>query len=359
MIGCKGELLLYSSGDYVTVATSYSNSQGLLEYYLSPENVSDRWNHNYKIRLFPGDDNLVVTTNVHFETSSNSTQSNTYWAKEYSTLFPCVDTPCYNIKFGSTYKCSDIEVNINSSDPYSDGFGMCFYIGQAGLRAKEFATEMMGYSPKIVALDYDRYADGSYYNGAIHIACNAWSSKFDSVMHEYGHHLQEELKNARSITFGSHDPGKPVNKAFAWSEAWPTVFAKVAQNYAPVSKRPTFTLKYDFGGFVYGKDSSTGYDLGSNNHNSEYLENFENGRFVGKGEEIEEVIEEILWDIFDYKEDGEEDFDQVNFGYEYWFFITTRENTFTIKNLYDNLIHYYPQFESQVKDLFAYHGITY
>ena len=366
LIGCKCELLIYNKIFHLPPIVGYSDENGevkfnfdypsILAFTLSPLNfgdVSQFGKNNFKIRVYPGDDNLqVCTANIDYNYfSDDSLQSNNYWKHEYyKVYYPCVETPVFNISLGRNNKCSDIDVAIDSSNPYSDSFGICFYIGQAGLRAKEFATDMMGHEPEfaLIALDYqkDRKPEdrGSFYNrnSVLAICCDDWNACIDTIMHEYGHHLQNELENHSLLAGGTHYFDKPSNLKTAWSEGWVEAFASITQHYTPSVRRPKFILQ-----------SSSVYNYGNLYYKHYYIEgnNY-------PGEDCEGAIVQILWDLYD-STNYSGDVDDISLDFHGWFDLTKLSSNKTLKDLYNNFCELYPSKIGNMQNLLAQHGIYY
>lgn len=255
-------------------------------------------------------------------------------------------------------------------------------LGQEAMIAENFAKDMMentkGISPnktKIIYPSGDSHFDEveaeAFYSdsdNAIHISRYFSSVDRDAVRHEYGHHIQHQLdiidypwykgdhfsrenhinrKTPNGFMYLSDTLNEDQGMRLAWAEAWPTAFGEVAKAY---SKR------FDEVGYVGSdeNDSKGGYRV---NHSTGAIESDEQLNLSGAG--CERTIVQVLWDIFDPIEVEKDGFyDEIGLDYEEWFDITTQEETYTLKDFYDNFRERYGDSESKKLDrLFEYHNI--
>lgn len=184
-----------------------------------------------------------------------------------------VDSAMYqNIPTGHTeYFSFDFTMNDSNGNP--DTFGRSIQVAQAAIFAAKYAQNMHGSNIASVSIRYPHTesSTGSFYRRSARtiyiIGANRSNSSvphsyasWDTVMHEYGHHVQYEF-NITDSPGGTHaigwrmadhyrrhfeglEPescncGRPSNindvklygNRLSWGEAWPTYFGTVAQLY--------------------------------------------------------------------------------------------------------------------------------
>ncbi|MBO7169907.1 MAG: hypothetical protein J6W28_01870, partial [Clostridia bacterium] len=156
-------------------------------------------------------------------------------------------------------------------------------------------------------------------------------ANWDVIMHEYGHHIQEQL-NLRAGPGVKHDSTKNQideleNKSdgirLAWKEAWATVFALLAQDeYSDLLQGIPLTC------------SSEKTNFEGNTTDVETISST-------KGEGCEESIMAVLWDVFDFSYDEEND--AVSLGHNDFWDITTISGTTTFSAFIANFYAEYPE----------------
>lgn len=293
------------------------------------------------IRVYAGDNNAYVV---------QGSNANKKYYDETS------KTEHQNVKTGTTTDFSNNVGNTNDKNPYSmnTSIGKAFQISQALLTARDFAKEMKGSQPEEVKVRYPINTDSCYYtrsNKTITISGIAPVSgmpqsyaSWDTIMHEYGHHISYEMNiidspgewhaiNSNMIDHylgndtsacGSecarHKSGgfsaseaKIQGEKIAWSESWATVFGLIAQDY----------YKNNLGGIptvCNGKYEAynllAAYEIESC------------GNFLGEG--CEGSIAAVLWDLFDSGD--EESKDTISLGYQKWWNVTTGSQATTFSS---------------------------
>jgi hypothetical protein len=138
---------------------------------------------------------------------------------------------------------------------------------------------------------------GSFYDGDVNIGeFERWD--WDTVMHEYGHYVQDELNiednpggphnlgDCISVT-GGHDKDEGVR--MAWAEGWPTYFGTAGQQRLGIASLNVPRV----GDVLYEdmEDGSLSYSLETNNS-------------TGFGEDNEVATQRLLWDLFDNANDS-------------------------------------------------------
>ena len=362
LIGNKAELyLVNSSGSQELIKTTNTDINGEVHFTLFPEDVTKPKEKNFIVRIYPGDDNITVLHNKLYNVPVQSNQRVAQLLEFIggSRYLGCLDAINNSFVYGKKNIFKDVEITLNEYNPYSnDGYSYCFFAGQAALRAKEFAIKYGNISPDPVTILWDCKREGvSCYdttNDTIKLVTDKWNANLDVVMHEYGHHLQRQL-NSNSLLFGwgNHVYNEPSNRFIAWSEAWADTFPVVVQQCTDLVKRPYFDMSNDL---EYGDEFFQCYNIESGGHNKEWVQNKFGSSSNAK--KIEAVIAELLWDLFDCGESGD-DYDPVSFSAKEWFRLTTIGGTDTIGDLYENFVEAHPGFENTLYRMFDERGLIY
>lgn len=308
--GVKVEL--YSTSNLNTVLeTVYTDYDGA--YIFSSYNLTAN-NRQVKIKVYAGDDNVDVY--------------------DYTNNQPF----CLTIgPFNTNYSAETI-LETQRFDMLSN-FGHALQIFQAAMTARDFAWNMMGGGTQDVNIYYPTQGNNCYYdpstkkilitaNAAVHSNSSYLKSyeSWDVVMHEYGHHIQSHFDiNAR--IGGTHSSannnadvyGPYKGTRLAWGESWPTVFAMQAQEYfwyylkdlcyyspsCPLPGTPEAENHICFA-------ENTIYEAYNFSYSSYY--NIETTP-VAKGEACERSIMAILWDIYDYTFEANDEFGVGTYAY--------------------------------------------
>ena len=264
-------------------------------------------------------------------------------------------------------RTTDITSTFISNIAYTSSYTLhALQIFQAVKTARDFAQEMMGRLPNDVAVLYPHDQTGNaqnscFYNrpnlsdtstindiGTIHIPYFESSKNlkvyacWDAIMHEYGHHVSyhseigvadftggiaHDVFDNQCDVFYSSSPStaKHLGIHLAWGEAWPTIFALVAQDYYKTLIGGTNGIAYAcdnvYNSYKYGDDYSV-------EESNEYT-------FNGDGCELNIMM--VLWDLFD---DPVNDDDPFSMTYtQFWNVITENHaKTFSefIQGFYDD-----------------------
>ena len=243
---------------------------------------------------------------------------------------------------GGTYVyTSGIRLNVTPGSSISIGLeidmssdlGKAFQISQAVNVATEYVKQMNGQYITSVGVTYphaNANKTGCYYEVAtrtIHIkktTVTAYGvcsySSWDSIMHEYGHHIQKEFDIARHVggthnlvgnlaeLNGNENTGENKYKGvyLAWAEAYPSVFGGMAQAYYASTLQNIVAV---------GDAKYQAY----NNAQLDYETPEKDSRF-DPSEACEGAVIAILWDLYDNEE---ETHDTISFSHQnYWDLIT-------------------------------------
>ena len=263
-----------------------------------------------------------------------------------------------------------------------------FLIGQAVMKARNFASDMLsprGIVPPLVNIKYpsdDEYFEeinvGAFYRDSektIHLEYG-WESS-TTIMHEYGHNIQHLLdiidnpwykgdhyinenhinrETRNGFLYMSTSLSEDQGMRLAWGEGWATAFREVASAYSEKQLgKKHFSADFEF------NDSRGGYKINHSTGNVEPDPNTPDGQLNLSGAGCELTIIEILWDLLDPQEIEFDGFnDEFELGYEEWFDITTREETYTLKDFYDNFKKKYGESETKKLDrLLKHHNIEF
>ena len=336
------------AGVYWRIATTYTNDSG----YFSAEIPE---NDNIYVGVFAGDGNIIVKSSVI--------------GGKYKYIFE--DNPI-QVYAGTTTTVNVDPIYMNTDE------GQAIQISQAALVARDYAEEMMNETPNEVKIIYPADSDSCYYNSYITtifiLKKNATTlkpasySSWDVIMHEYGHHIQNELNisdsmgeghyiddnmadhykdhyvkdnftncniecilykkyiNLPSLIVGENEC-KKTGDTLAWMEAWTTVFALMAQNY--------------YASQLIGIDTVANTSYNAYNVTNINIENYS----ARKGESCELSVAEVLWDIFDSNNDGG---DTISLGHEAFWDISTREGTYTFSDFMNIFYSEYPEYQYEI-----------
>ena len=274
------------------LATTYTNSFGYYSFvFQNNDSIFDHYGSDIYVKVYAGDNNdYVVQPN---ETKySKAVMGTGYYFNDVTT--------------GSTHTFDDYIFEMN------DSTGQAMQISQAIIAAREFARSQIGHMPQAVRTIYPDYGSICNYtdnNKTIHIVNGISATglhsyeSWDVIMHEYGHHIENELNIINSpggehyishnmigeqveVSAGVyHIYTKDEGIRLAWAEAWATVFGIIAQYETPmyVSTIPTVC------DMSYTAYNNVDYSIESCPHR--------------KGEGCESSIEAILWDLYDSNPD--------------------------------------------------------
>ena len=301
------------------------NSPGILEF--------EGGGYDIVLLIYAGDDNAMVKKG----------DGNAPYCVRSSTL--------NNAEAGKTYANNIV---INSGNAFNEAI----QISQAVLTARDYAKEMMKATPQSVTVDYPVERENCEYSPQTHkiymIDEEGSYAAWDVVMHEYGHHLQDELGNANNPSLPHDSPKNDIDETLeniqgevgryqkydeedakdlgvrlAWAESWPTVFGLMAQQYYS-----------DMLTNIEGVNNAY-YD----SYNGDYY-NLERC-YIYKGEGCERSIMAVLWDIYDDVNDTAEN-DTIALGHQAFWDISTQIGIYTFSDFIEIFYDEYPQYVDDI-----------
>ena len=245
--------------------------------------------------------------------------------------------------------------DISRTFTMDSNLGRAMQISQARTTAQDYAWSMMGEEPNSVAIQYPTTDSGCYYSPSeqrIYITGRSPETgmpksyaSWDVIMHEYGHHLQNQLNNADNPG-GSHSSSqnnadargnKSEGIRLAWAEAWPTVLAMVAQDY--YSEYLTEIAAVN--GPYYESYNGASYDIETCT--------------VRLGEACERSIIAVLWDLFD---NGTEINDTISMSSLGWWAVTTENQDKTFSDFIQYFYEQYPRYRLDLGTNLTYYKMA-
>lgn len=275
--------------------TLYTDSSGNYSY-----SVYDTQPYrNIFIRVYPGGDYATART-----ATGNTGGTYTYQSATE-----------YQVQLGSA-------LNISWTADMSDDLGKVFQISQAVITAAMYAETMEGYSLPSVNIVYPAQTrnfnyDPDFnqlnicYSPGFGITCYA---SWDAIMHEYGHHVMWyfdiEASSILDHNFTENLLFSNVTKSLAihqtWNEAYPTIFALIAQRYY----RSDLSSINTVADTCYTAFNYSSYDIEA-----------KTGVY---GDACEGAVAGVLWDIFDIESEAH---DQLRMSHTaFWNVITQSES---------------------------------
>lgn len=158
------------------------------------------------------------------------------------------------------------------------------------------------------------------------------------VMDDYSHSIYEN--------HFSEDNGKQFQMELTWSEAWATAFAEIAISY--------YHDYYDGISFISDVD----------------YESISNIDIKNSGEAQEYAVTSFLWDLYDENVDPKseeggtvdetavEEFDNIKMTAQEWWDLTTKRETYTLKDLTTNIIDNHHELIDTVGEILSEHQIS-
>lgn len=243
----------------------------------------------------------------------------------------------------------------------NNDYGRALQIFQALYTAREFAKVLMYTTPSdVVAIyphpeTYKPYCYYDKYSKTIKIYSNNDKedtnglhpySAWDTIMHEYGHHIACE-KDIEKSPAGTHY--SDVNMAerlenkmqgvrLVWNESWSTIFALMAQDY--------YRDKLTNIRFVC--------DAAETSFNAVNID-IENDP-VALGEACEQSVMAVLWDLFD--SNNENEYDTLSLGVAGFRDITMAKGTYTFSDCINNFYNRYPDNKEDVYGNLVYYNMA-
>lgn len=228
--------------------------------------------------------------------------------------------------------------------------GQAFQITQALFYMRDFAYEMSGVMPTdVVAMFpyvdplgikttcfYRRSEKTIYINTTTNSTTpiNTPYQKWDTLMHEYAHHLQYDfgIINTPGGVHSSNvnDADARNNKSdgirLAWAESWPSVAGELAQQYYSANLQTVFGVADEY----------------YNSANEKY-----NTYTTTLGEACEQSIMAVLWDLYDEDSATEPD-DTIALGYQGWWDVTTGSGATTFSEFIEYLYTQNPSYKESL-----------
>lgn len=357
---------LYDSTTFIDklLGSAITDNNGYFKiFFHNDTSIFENGGYDLFIRVYAGDNNAYVVQ------GSNVNQ------KYYDETSK---TENQNVQTGST---TDFSNDRNGKVPYSmdTSIGRAFQISQALLTARDFAKEMKGSQPEGVRVRYPYSNSCSYESSEKMINITGIDpdsgmpqpyASWDVIMHEYGHHISYEMDiidspggwhaiNCNMIDHYSennsascssqcarHENGgfsaseaKIQGEKIAWSEAWATIFGLMAQNYYSSYLNNISTVCDS----SYTAYNGVNYDMNNCSHN------------LGEGCELS--VGAILWDLFDYDEEGETN-DTIYLDYQKWWNVTTGSQATTFSGFMKYFYSHYWNYIGEIGKNLEYYGMA-
>ena len=323
--GVKVELHNKTLVGSTVIETDYTDNSGRFEFDIGNFESEDIF-----IRVYPGDDNIVIKHGV--------LNTQYYWDSSITE----------NVSFGD-------DITISNIFTMSSDCGRAFQISQALITARNYAAVMSGVTPSDVKVKYPQ-SETCWYSSPLNTIYitgdvetndfNLYSySSWDTIMHEYGHHIQYEM-DIIDNPGGDHMSNKNhadvlQNKdkgiRLAWAESWPTVFAVMAQQYYSSILTNINTV----GDSRYTAYNNPNYDL--------------NSEAARLGEACEQSIMGVLWDIYD---DDDEDGDNLALGHQAFWDVTTESESTTFSDFIEHFYQTYPNYVNKLGPILSYYKMA-
>ena len=315
------------------LATVYTNTQG---YYIfefdNDEGFFENGGYDVYIKCYPD--------SYTFEIARD-------WVFSFLTYYYFQSDVVENVESGTTTNFS-IRVLYDESNMAN----RAFYLSQGLELAQRFAIEMgmptndflhviYPFGSDQIAFCYDEYSG----------IAESYFKDFDTIMHEYGHFVEGVMGTYGSdlIDIVLYDPSHyshtdhfydKDDKQFAmdltWSEAWATTFAQIAQ--------------YRYGSEYAGLISGFNDVMDGNEDYENYYPT------INSCEAQEDAVIASLWDLFD--SGSAETHDNMSLTYQQWWTMTTRNNCQTLSDFFSVINTYFPEYRSNVGEIFGYHQIS-
>lgn len=319
--------------------TGHTNNDGYFTCEVDSPGILEFEGGGYDIYLliYAGDDNAMV----------KSGKTNNPYCVKSSTL--------NNAEAGRTY-ANNIVINSGNS------FNEAIQISQAVLTARDYAKEMMNATPQSVTVGYPVEEDHCCYKPNIcQISIIEYESdvvpsyaSWDVIMHEYGHHLQNELgnhdnpglshkvsqndidetlkkiqNNVEGYVKYDEEDAKYLGIRLAWAESWPTVFGSMAQQY-------------------YSERWININCVNDDQYSGEFNESSGLEKcYTNLGEGCEHSIIAVLWDIYDNVNDVEGG-DTISLGHQAFWDVSTQSEIYNFSDFIENFYDEYPQYVDDI-----------
>ena len=299
----------------ILLDTTNTNDDGYFEFTIPAE--TDTF-----LKIFAGDSNAMVKTGL--------LGAEYYYESDLSYGAPAGATSTYHSTFNM-----------------DNDLGKAFQISQAVLTARDYAWVMMNKMPSDVSVVYPNGEECSYNYASKLIKITGQArengnyphsyASWDTIMHEYGHHIQWELEIIGSSSYNHYSDlnhidiigNKDEGIRLAWAESWPTVFSLMAQQYYQALLTNINTVANS----LYTSYRGSNYDIETN--------------YIRKGDACEQSIMAVLWDLYDNVND---EYDTISLGHAEWWNATTG-NKSKSKTFSDFINHFYKEYPELVDDI--------
>lgn len=223
-------------------------------------------------------------------------------------------------------------VNFSEIFTMDTKIGRAFSTNQGGIMAASFVEHLNNDTPITnCTIHYPGNSEGSYYNRAnnLYLGTRATASgcpniyaSWDTIGHEYGHHVQKVFKieanpggthytgsNAADDAYSTKGPSRARSEGtkLAYAEGWASAYSLLAQKYQEDAYPSMFT---------FADSSYTAYN-GVNKDYATYP--------VRKGEAAEESVTALMYNLCDV-DDENDPYENLSISYEEFWDISTRNN---------------------------------
>ncbi|MCH5172533.1 MAG: hypothetical protein J1F31_06880 [Erysipelotrichales bacterium] len=303
--GIKVELCVNVGVLTSVIDTTYTNDNG---YYCLTDNSTSS----------------LKFVRIHASGYSIAVYKNIFWGTKYY-----IDSDYLGNSNGgvvmSAIATSNYTFHMYDSDGTISNIGRAMQIAQALIFGERYVNKFNGSYASFVKIQYPDGEDSDAYANSSGLHIGKFQYKcWDVLLHEYGHHLQDEY-NLDDSSGGKHyidgyslsDKNKEKGIKLTWGEAWPTVFANLVTKY----------YSNEIDGVKHTNDDF--YDS-VNDEDIWWSFNIENPSMSKYGEGSEGTIIAVLYDLFD-SYSSKETFDNISLDHqEFWnIIIRSKAKTFS------------------------------
>ena len=202
----------------------------------------------------------------------------------------------------------------------------------------------------------------------------------DAITHEYGHYVQYllDIYGANLLEIVCNNPehhpladyfSEKWEKEYAmeltWSEAWASTFSTLSEHYYWYRTEREYWYFDDNVSSVISMKSGAmsnnsflGWDL-ETPHNSSYNHDGDVSTPTkdNRGEAQEATINAFLWDLYD-DYSSLETFDEVNLGYNLWWYYTTKSGIYTLEDFTQRMYNDRPDLRDKIGKIMSFYKIA-
>ena len=357
LISSKVELIKLVDGNEIVIDTEYTLTDGSFKF----EIMNDEWSSS-------GEDILI---RLRLESITYALKTD-WWIDHYY-----FDSEIrHDVLPGTTESFYKIIHYDENSNHYKAA-----YVHQAMTIAERFAMEMSAQisnhinsgNPKLeVAYPAEIVGDSAFCFGndlqSIAMIGTENYKEIDVITHEYAHYVQY-IMNIYGATLGEIINNWPTHDIFAdhfvdkeakeyameltWSEAWANLFSTLAQNY--YSSASEYTHFANPPSYYY--ESINLEDPNAHNKYTAFDNNKQDsiGEQDNRGESQELAVAAFLYDLYD---NSNEYFDNISWGYQWWWFYTTRPGIYTLEDFVQRMDDSYPAMRGNIALILEEHMIS-